>query len=139
MARVRARQDALDAANAVLVIVAAEPMEPLARMARRVGWTNPVLADPGRGVYCAYGLDRLPWYRVFNPKAALTFLGHILQGIFPGAAGQDVMQQGGDFIVDGEGIIRYARPGWTSDDRPPVEELIGCLRSLAAPPRAAKS
>jgi alkyl-hydroperoxide reductase/thiol specific antioxidant family protein len=137
VARVRARQDALDAANTVLVVIAAEPMERLARLARRSGWTNPVLADPERDVYRAYGLDRLPWYRVFTPKAGLKYLGFIFQGIVPGAPGQDVMQQGGDFIVDGDGILRYAHRGWTADDRPPVEDLIGCLRSIASSPGGA--
>ena len=130
MARVRARERDLDEANAVLVVVAAEPLEKLAKVAREEGWTGPVLADPERRVYLAYGLSRLPWYRVFTPKAAILYLGFMLRGRFPGKPGQDVMQQGGDFILDAGGIARFASAGQRSHDRPPVDALIHCLRSL---------
>lgn len=130
MERVRSRQQDLDAANAVLLVIAAEPLESLSKVAQEEKWTGPVLADPDRGVYRTYGLSRLPWYRVFTPKAALLYLGFILQGRFPGKPGQDVMQQGGDFIVDREGTIRFAKTGSRSHDRPPIDDLMRALRSL---------
>ncbi len=138
MARVRALQRELDEANAILAVVAAEPLDQLAEVARKEGWTGPVLADPERRVYLAYGLSRLPWYRVFTPKAAVLYLGFMLKGRFPGKPGQDVMQQGGDFVVDGEGIIRFASAGSRAHDRPPVDTLIACLRSLAPPSAGAR-
>ena len=131
MARVRQRLQEIDEAHAILVVVSAEPVEQIAPVARKQGWTGPVLADPDRRVYLAYGLSRLPWYRVFTPKAAILYLGFMLRGRFPGKPGQDVMQQGGDFIVDGEGIVRYAYAGRSSDDRPPVDLLMHHLRGLA--------
>ncbi len=139
MARVRARRQELDEANAILVVVAAEPLDQLAEVARKEGWTGPVLADPERRVYLAYGLSRLPWYRVFTPKAAILYLGFMLRGRFPGKPGQDVMQQGGDFIVDGEGIVRFASAGSRAHDRPPVDALMQCLRAIAFPGQAPRT
>ena len=130
MERVRSRQQDLDAANAVLLVIAAEPLESLTKVAQEEKWTGPVLADPDRRVYLTYGLTRLPWYRVFTPKAPLLYLGFILRGRFPGSPGQDVMQQGGDYIVDREGIVRFAKAGSRSHDRPPVDDLVRALRSL---------
>ena len=47
------------------------------------------------------------------------------------ARGLDTEQQGGDFPVDANGVIRYARAGRYSDDRPPVGELIDALKRIA--------
>jgi len=129
--RVRSRQQDLDAAQAALMVIAAEPLAALAKVAAEEKWTGPVLADPGRGVYLAYGLSRLPWYRVFTPKAALLYLGFMLRGRFPGKPGQDALQQGGDFVVDGQGILRFASATQRSHDRPPVDTLMARLRAAA--------
>ncbi len=138
MARVRQRQQEIDGGKALFVVLAPEPIEGLADLARREGWACPVLADPGRVAYRAFGLARLPWYRVFTPTAAFKYFALFLRGRAPGHAGQDVLQQGGDFIVDGRGFIRFAFAGRSSDDRPPVDELIRCLRSTAAAPAQAR-
>jgi peroxiredoxin len=129
--RVRSRQADLDAANAVLLVIAAKPLEELVKVAREEKWDGPVLADPERRVYLAFGLSRLPWYRVFTPKATLLYLGLILRDRFPGKPGQDVMQQGGDFIVDRDGIVRFASATRRSHDRPPVDDLINVLRRVS--------
>ena len=130
MARVRQRQQEIDRANAIVVALAPEPVERLGRLAQKEGWTGPVLADPARAAYRAFGLGRLSWYKVFTPMAAIKYFGFFLRGVRPPQAGQDVMQQGGDFIVDSEGIVRLAYAGRTSDDRPPVNDLIRCIQSL---------
>ena len=131
MERVRSRQQDLDEAKAALVVIAAEPLEALAKVAAEEKWSGPVLADPGRGVYLAYGLTRLPWYRVFTPKAALLYFGFILRGRFPGKPGQDALQQGGDFVVDSQGILRLASVTQRSHDRPPVDQIIGAMRKAS--------
>jgi hypothetical protein len=127
----------LDEAQATLMILAPEPVHQLAGLAAQERWAGPVLADPGRVAYRAFGLSRLPWYRVFTLRAAVMYLGFFLHGRRPGRPGQDVMQQGGDFIVDGEGLVRFAHAGRSTDDRPPAEDLIRRLRSLAPPQAAA--
>jgi len=134
VARVRHRQRELDEAGALLVVVSAEPADQIAPVARKEGWTGPVLGDPQRIAYRAFGLGRLPWYRVFTPKTLVLYAGFMLRGRFPEPPGQDAMQQGGDFLVDAAGVIRFAYAGRRSDDRPPVEDLIRHLRSIAAGP-----
>ncbi len=116
------------------LILSPEPAEQIAPVARQEGWTGPVLGDPERHVYRAYGLGRLPWHRVFTLRTLAMYVGFALRGRFPQRPGQDVMQQGGDFVVDGEGIVRFAYAGRSSDDRPRVDDL---LRRLKALPRAA--
>ena len=89
--------------------------------------------------YHAFGLGRLPWHRVFTLRALAMYIGFMLRGRFPQPPGRDARQQGGDFIVDGKGIVRLAYPGQTSDDRPPVDDVIRYLRSIAYAPAKASS
>jgi hypothetical protein len=131
VARVRRRQQDLDAADAVLVVLSPEPVRDVAAVAKKEGWEWPVLGDPDRGAYRAYGLGRLPWRRVLTLKTLAMYAGFLLRGRLPQRPGQDPLQQGGDFILDGEGVVRFAYPGRSSDDRPPVEDLMRRLRSIA--------
>ena len=63
----------------------------------------PCLADPDREVY-----------RQYDVKSALVSLG----------------QRPGLFIVDGEGVVRYAYLGWQQWEIPSVEETLRQLDSL---------
>jgi len=137
VARVRARQPELDAAGAPLMVLSPEPPEDLAPVARQEGWTGPVLGDPGRQAFRAYGLGRLPWHRVYTLKTLLMYMGILLRGRWPQPPGQDVTQQGGDFVVDGGGIVRFAFAGRSSDDRPRADDLVRALRGAVARPPAA--
>ena len=44
----------------------------------------------------------------------------------------DVMQMPGTFIIDRQGVVRYARYARHSGDHPSPSELIEALRSLPA-------
>ncbi len=63
----------------------------------------PALADPEREVY-----------RQYDVKSALVSLG----------------QRPGLFIVDGEGVVRYAHLGWQQWEIPSVEETLRELDGL---------
>ena len=63
----------------------------------------PCLADPEREVY-----------RQYDVKSALVSLG----------------QRPGLFIVDGEGIVRYAHLGWQQWEIPSVQETLRQLDAL---------
>ena len=44
--------------------------------------------------------------------------------------GRDTLQLGGDFVVNPDGIVTYARPQ-RRDDRPPVSVLVDELRAAS--------
>ncbi len=86
----------------------------------------PLLLDPERKAYRAYGLERSlmrSWGRqTISYYARALWNGDPWRGI-RGDSGQ----LGGDFIIDSKGVVRLAYPSRNPTDRPPVEELLSVL------------
>ncbi len=88
-----------------------------------------LLLDPQRKVYQAYGLERSFW-RSWNLKTLWRYLqlfraGHSWRGIQG-----DSTQLGGDFIVDSQGVLRFAYRSHDPTDRPAVEQLLEVLKNI---------
>jgi hypothetical protein len=91
----------------------------------------PVLVDRERAAYDAWGLARIPWWRLWlDPGVWKGYLDQFRAGERLKASGEDPYQLGGDFVVAPDGTIAYSRPQ-VRDDRPPVGELRTTLRRLA--------
>ena len=89
----------------------------------------PLLLDPERRVYRAYGLGRSV-LRVWSPKELWRYLRLMMAGRRLKPVQGDPHQLGGDFIVDPEGTVRLAHPSRDPIDRPPVEKLLKALREI---------
>lgn len=98
----------------------------------------PVLVDPDRDRYRAWGLVRLPWWQVWLDPAVWKVYGRLLAaGERWRGLGTDTRQMGGDFIVDAgpdappgtADTVTYSRPQ-RRDDRPPAGELYRHIRGL---------
>ena len=89
----------------------------------------PLLLDPKRSVYRAYGLER-SFTRVWNLGTVLLYLGLLLKGRKPRPIQGDPNQLGGDFIVDTRGIVRYAHPSEGPADRPSFQQIVEALKSI---------
>ena len=92
----------------------------------------PVLVDPDRSMYRAYGLDRGSVLRVWGWKAAKRYLEILRRGGWRELRKptEDTLQLGGDFIVGPDGTLAWGFWGEGPDDRPSVDELITQLRDI---------
>lgn len=89
-----------------------------------------VLLDSEREVYKAYKLERSYW-RSRNLRTRWAYLQAWLAGKKRyDSHGEDTNQLGGDFMIDTQGIIRFAHPSHDPTDRPPVDELINQIKQL---------
>jgi hypothetical protein len=63
----------------------------------------------------------------------LRYLRLVFRGWRPRQArgGEDVLQLGGDFVLDGEGCLAYAYRSADPADRPAVEALLRAVREAA--------
>jgi alkyl-hydroperoxide reductase/thiol specific antioxidant family protein len=128
----RQRIDALG----TVVFVAFDPPERLRdSLLHGLDVPYPVLVDRGRSAYCAWGLGRGSVLRIWGDvRVWLWYAAEIAGGARLRRPGTDTLQLGGDFVVDPDGKVVYARPQ-QRDDRPPVAELLRALeRAANAPP-----
>lgn len=90
-----------------------------------------VCGDPARSVYRRYGLQRGGLLQVFRWRSVRPYVvagGHGMRAAWS-ARGDDVMQLGGDFLVDPEGCLRLAYYSEAPDDRPPMAQLLAAITS----------
>jgi peroxiredoxin len=109
----------------VLVVTQARP-EMLAVFLGEQPLPFPAIADPERAAYRPFGLERTSWAAIVHPGVILRYLRLVLGGWLPRQTrgDEDVLQLGGDFLLDEEGRLVYAYRSRTPTDRPSVEELL---------------
>ena len=88
-----------------------------------------LLADASREAFGAYGLERGSVRQVMGPKVWLP----LLRGMVRGGAGKpvgDIWQMPGEFVIDRQGIIRYAHYPTHQAEHPSPQQIIAALQSL---------
>lgn len=121
-----------------VVLVAFATDSNLAPYLVRHGLPFPVLSDPERTAYSAFGIGRGKVRRVWGWRMVRRYIEIYREQGFemPTKATEDTLQLGGNFIVDPKGILIYGYWGEGPDDRPPVQELIDAVdvaRNQASP------
>jgi hypothetical protein len=126
---VRDRLSDFPARTSVAVLTFDEPVH-VAQYVKHHDLEIPVLVDPTRDTYRAYGLERGSVLRVWGWRAAKRYaeiLWKQKRGSDLGALQSDTLQLGGDFIVDASGNLAYGFWSEGPDDRPSIQELIDTL------------
>jgi peroxiredoxin len=93
----------------------------------------PALSDPTLASYHAFGLGRTRWLEIVRPGVLLRF-GRMLAGGWlpkPPNKGEDVLQLGGDFVLDRQRHITYVYRSHEPTDRPTPQALLEAVRGAA--------
>jgi hypothetical protein len=93
----------------------------------------PIVADPSRGAYQAFGLERTSWQEILRGRVIWRYFRLMLRGWAPrrGNKSEDVLQLGGDFVLDKNRRLVHAHRSADPTDRPPVEELLQAVAAAA--------
>lgn len=120
-----------------MIAVSFEPGERVAQLADQMQLPFPVLSDPERKTYDAYGLGSGSWLRIFSPGTVWTYLKHFARGgkydQKYGHKSSDLKQLGGNFILDASGSVTLEHRSTAPHDRPPVSQLVGMLGGTQEP------
>jgi peroxiredoxin len=129
--KVTSRKDRFDAAGATAVFVSHdEPDAVRGLMLADVNCPFPVAIDREKTAYRDWGLRSLPLPMIWlDPKVWRQYAKLLSSGERMRSSGGDQRQMGGDFVVDRDGVVAYARPQ-RRDDRPPVGELLKVIEAL---------
>ena len=130
----RDRFDDIRSAGGEVLVVSMGRPETVAAYFRMRPWPFPVVADPDRGAYRAFGLGRTSWGRFFRPRVLLHYLKLIFKGwrVRRPNPEEDLLQLGGDFVLDRQRRLLYAHRSADPSDRPTAEELLAAIRSARA-------
>lgn len=126
----KARQRRFDELGALVLVVTFDDLEAAGYYRSALELPYPVASDPTREAYRDYGLARGSTFQVWHPRTlwhyAKLVLGKGMKLQHP-TGDADLSQLGGDFVIDGAGLIRFAHRSLRPDDRPAVDDLLEAL------------
>jgi AhpC/TSA antioxidant enzyme len=95
----------------------------------------PLLADPDRRAYAAFGLERTTWGKVIRPGTMWRYTKAVLRGgkVRPVPKGEDPLQTGGDFLIGADRRVLWGHTTPDPTGRPTVDFILrACGEQLAA-------
>ena len=121
-------RERIDVAGGIVFAIGFDSPE---RMLNGLDFPWPVLLDRDRVAYRAYGLGRAPLADVVRLGWLPGYLRKLLSGDPLKRPGLDVLQLGGDFVVDRAGTVVLAHASEHFEDREPVGELLRAMEASA--------
>ena len=108
---------------AVAVVTFTKPRN-VAGYRRLLGIDFPVLADPERSSYKAFGLGRGRWWDVWGWQSVKRYAQLVRRGKRFGRPTEDTMQLGGDVVIDASGRVAFIHRGKGPADRTTIDRLV---------------
>jgi alkyl hydroperoxide reductase subunit AhpC len=129
VAQLRRYYPELRAAGGEVLVICFDTLDRAERYAREQGLPFPLLVDPERRAYRAYGLEQGPLWRFLMPRVVLAALRMVEAGRQLQRPHEDPLQLGGDFVVDPAGVLALAHPCRDPTDRPTPATLMNAVLS----------
>lgn len=127
MTQLRHQKPAFDSRNAAVLIVSFESGLAIRRYAHDPDLPGPVLSDPERTLYGAYGMLRASTLDVWGPATWWAYARAMAIGLRPRASDADANQRGGNVLIDPAGVVRLHHVGRGPADRPSVESILSVM------------
>ena len=127
MAQLCQRADEIKALNTRVMVITFGTLPGAQAWMSETCSTFQVLLDPERVVYRAYELER-SYLRSWGLKPMLRYARLLTSGRKWRGIQGDSAQLGGDFIVDSNGMMRFAYRSHDPTDRPSAENIINELK-----------
>ncbi|OWK42986.1 hypothetical protein FRUB_02585 [Fimbriiglobus ruber] len=122
------RKRFLAAGAGILIVCQAKPAV-LAMFLRNQSQPVPVVCDRDRVAYRAFGLEETTWLSFFRPSVLWGYVKLMARGgrLRRPYEGENVLQLGGDFVLDRDGRVVFAYRSRVATDRPIVAALLAAL------------
>lgn len=126
----RDRYPEFQALGATVLAISFSPPAVLALYTAEAAWPFPVLADPSLAGYRALDMGRTRWRDLLRPRILVYFLKLMLRGWKPRRPhpGDDVLQLGGDVVLDEQRRVLWAHVSADPADRPALDALLAAAR-----------
>ena len=87
----------------------------------------PVLVDENCELYHAYSMLEASFWDVWGARTIFKYIKELLKGNRAHYTGGDVMQRGGDVLIDPQGNVRLHHVGSGPGDRPAVGTILDII------------
>jgi alkyl hydroperoxide reductase subunit AhpC len=84
----------------------------------------PLIIDESRELYNSYGMRYASFWDIWGPRTWLAYIREIIKGQKLIKSEADVMQRGGDILIDPNGIVQMHHVSKGPADRPSVEMIL---------------
>src|SRR5262245_3780879 len=92
-----------------------------------------IVTDPQRDAYRAFALGRVSYLAFLRPRVMWGYMKRLLQGWRPAApTDDDLLQLGGDFLIDAEGRLAWVYASKEPTDRPSAMALRAAMEKCCA-------
>ncbi len=88
-----------------------------------------VAADPEFAAYRAFGLGRTSWATFLRPLVMFRYVRQMVRGWMPEkpGEGEDLLQLGGDFVLDAEQRVQFIYRSREPTDRPSADTIVKAI------------
>ena len=126
----RRRYTEIQTLGGVVVGISFESRDRLFQMSRQMQLPFPVLSDPEKDTYRAYGLSSGKLRRIFGPGTIWAYVKLLAAGQTYHFRSSDFLQLGGDFVIDAAGTVRYEYRSGAPHYRTSVDQIIAVLGEI---------
>ena len=120
----------IEARQGAVLAVSFESRQRVSQLSRQMQLPFPILSDPQRDVYRAYGLAGGTVLSLLAPGTIWAYVKLLARGNWYHFGKSDLRQMGGDFVVDAGGLVAYEFRSASPHQRPAVEELMAVLDGI---------
>lgn len=113
--------------DAAVAVITFSQWQELAAYRDRLALPFPVLSDPDRTQYRAFGLGRGTYREVYGLGTIRLYTRLIRRGRRFRLPDQDTLQLGGDAVIGRDGRLRYVYRSRSPDTRPAVADLVAAV------------
>lgn len=125
LAQLREREAVLAARGVRVMAVTFESAERVREYREREPISYPILRDPERVAYRAFGLQRRERAAsIWRPKTSWYYVKNMVRGRLPRVARADYYQLGGDVLLSPSGAVCWVYRSQEPADRPSVELIL---------------
>jgi len=129
---VRDRYDDFKQLDAAILVVSFSPPSSLMDYRQHLELPFEVSSDVDRAAYRAYNLLSASRFRVWSPRVIWRYLqlvvGKEKMTLKRPKRDDDLLQLGGDFVIDRRGAVIFSHQSEGPEDRPEVSALLDALK-----------
>jgi len=124
VSQLRRHASKIESLGLQVLVVSFERADVAADYAQEMALPWPLLLDPLRSLYTAYGMGRGHWWQIWGPATWWAYARLLVRGGRLKRPSGDVDQLGGDVLVDPTGKVVVLHRGEGPADRPTLSHLL---------------